>query len=87
MVVPDEASDVLASDAEQAAYFRETLLAERERILDTVIKRPANGSQGSDTAASQARRAEAEIRYIERLIARLESRFGAIWEQNAPQVP
>lgn len=74
MVVDDETAAPLASDAEQAAYFRKTLITERERILETVITRAPAGSP--DTAASQARRAEAEIRYIDRLIAGLDARFG-----------
>lgn len=76
MSLIEDRAATLAADAAQAAYFREALLAQREQILDTVIKR---GPGSAQTAASQARRAESEIRHIERLIEGLDRRFGSSW--------
>ena len=67
------------ADAQQAAYFRSELAAEREFLLIGIAKRQAlihrPGDAGRRMRASM-RSAEAEVRYLERLIAGLDSRFG-----------
>lgn len=83
MTLTDDAtSAAVAADRRQADYFRATLIAQREHLLDVIVKRRAlvesgmveRGIDVSDTA-SQARRAEAEARYIGRLIDKLDHRF------------
>lgn len=67
------------ADTQQAAYFRSELAAERELLLTGIGKRQAlvhrPGDAGRRMRAS-LRSAEAELRYLERLIAGLDSRFG-----------
>jgi hypothetical protein len=66
------------ADAQQAAYFRAELDAERRLLLTQIGKRRALIERPSD--ASRRQRAsvssvEAEVRYLDSLIARLDSRF------------
>ena len=68
------------ADAQQAAYFRAELDAERSLLLTQIGKRRALIDRPSD--ASRRQRAsvnsvEAEIRYLDSLIARLDRRFSA----------
>jgi hypothetical protein len=81
VTVTDATSAAFAADAEQAAYFRATLLAQREQLLDVITSRHAlrEGGTDGDHTASRARRAEAEARYIDRMIAGLDRRFASHW--------
>jgi UDP-N-acetylmuramate-alanine ligase len=72
-----------AADALQAAYFRRSLCAERAQLLAEICKRGDNiaktDRQGSASVThrlgSYVRSAEAQVRYLDRLIARLDHRF------------
>jgi hypothetical protein len=73
-----EAADVL-----QAAYFRRSLIDERAHLLAEVAKRRDNiaarvehgRTQATARLGSQLRSVEAQVRYVDRLIARLDHRF------------
>lgn len=73
-----------AADAQQAAYFRASLCDERSELLSEIMKRRedvARRSQHGSTHAvhrlrSQLRSAESQLRYVDRLIAGLDHRFG-----------
>jgi hypothetical protein len=82
----------LAADAAQAATFRDALEAERNHLLDTVVRRRAliDGRPGSGTSsdgvrrqAAEVRRAEAKVVHIETMLRRLERRFGAYWQATS----
>jgi hypothetical protein len=74
-----------SADAHQAAYFRAELEAVRRVLIAecrnrrALINRP-NDEGGSDPSLMSA---EAEVRHLDRLIARLDSRFGADWDVSA----
>ena len=71
------------ADALQAAYFRRSLCAERAQLLaeictrdDNIAKRIDRGSASAmHRLGSYVRSAEAQVRYLDRLIARLDHRF------------
>ena len=77
----DEASK--AADAKQAAYLRASLCDERAHLVAEVSHRQADIARRTERGSthalnrlgSQLRSAEAEVRYVDRLIARLEHRF------------
>jgi hypothetical protein len=74
------------ADARQAAYFRAKLNAERQLLQVEIGKRRALIDRPSDAARRQRsslNSAEAELRYLNSLIARLDSRFAA-GEDTAP---
>jgi hypothetical protein len=74
-----------AADAPQAAYFRRSLCAERAQLLAEICKRRDDIAKRTDPGSTSAthrlgsyvRRAEAQVRYLDRLIAGLDYRFGA----------
>jgi hypothetical protein len=79
--------DSVAADAMQAAYFRGTLADEREQIAGHVAKHREEMARclttGSMSAVphlrSQVRTMEAELQYLDELIAGLDARFAALW--------
>ncbi|TPG35753.1 hypothetical protein [Mycolicibacterium hodleri] len=83
----DDDDSSMAADAMQAAYFRGTLADERELIAahaqkhrDEVARRIAAGMMsGIPHLRSQVRSHEAELRYLDGLIAKLDRRFAALW--------
>jgi hypothetical protein len=75
-LIDDEAAQV-AADVRQAAYFRAALHAERQHLLDDIEKRQTLAQQRSDPSRLRAANnsAQAQVRYLDRLIARLNQRF------------
>ena len=71
-------SEHQAADARQAAYFRHELDATRRELLAEVGKRRPLIDRPGDSAQTRSAKTnvEAEVRHIEWLIARLDSRFG-----------
>ncbi len=67
----------LAADYQQAAYFRDKLRTERQALIDGIAKRRPLIQRHSATSRLHAaiRSAEAEVRYLDRLIERIERRF------------
>lgn len=84
--VHDDGS-AMAADAMQAAYFRGCLAGEREQIAGHVGKHreelghrfDVGSLAGTSHLRSQVRSLEAEIRYLDSLIAKLDRRFAALW--------
>jgi hypothetical protein len=76
-----------AADAMQAAYFRGYLADEREHVTRHVSKQreelarrlEAGHLLGVQLLRSQVGSLEAELRYLDGLIARLDRRFAAWW--------
>lgn len=71
---------VRAADFQQAAYFRAELVIERGLILSEIGKRRALIDRPSDASRRQrasVKSAEAELRYLDNLIAVLDRRFQA----------
>jgi hypothetical protein len=70
-------SEHQAADARQAAYFRHELDASRRLLLAEIGKRRPLIDRPGDSAQSRTPRTsvETELRHIEWLIARLDSRF------------
>ena len=83
MTVDDEAAPA-AADAEQAAYFRESLDAERQQLLDGILKRRPLIDRRADASQprSAAHSADAEVRYLDLLIERLDRRFASHWRDR-----
>jgi hypothetical protein len=73
-----------AADAMQAAYLREALNLERAKLCSEIAERQhyidrRAGRVTSHTQrrlGSRLRSVEAQVRYVDRLIARLDHRFG-----------
>ena len=65
------------ADIAQAAYFRAELLAERQLLLRGIRKRQALIERPTDTGRARVRltRTEVQLRHIDWLIAKLDSRF------------
>lgn len=74
----------LAADAEQAASFRAALVRERAQLRSTVVERQALIDRGLATSAalSKTRNAQVDLQHIERMIDRLDRRFGAYWTSH-----
>jgi len=67
-----------AADSQQAAYFRAELGAQRQLLRAAIGKRTALISRPSEAHRrrwTSVKSAEAELRYIDRLIAGIDSRF------------
>ncbi len=81
VTIIDETAGAAGADAMQAAHFRESLVAERAQLLDSIVKRRAiiDRRTNANHMRSQVRSAEAEVRYINRLIERLDRRFASHW--------
>ena len=79
----DDKAAAEAADALQPAYFRRSLCAERAQLLVEICKRGENIAKRIDRGSasvthrlgSYVRSAEAQMRYLDRLIARLDHRF------------
>jgi hypothetical protein len=86
----DEAATRVA-DAMQAAYFRGRLADEREEVSAHAAKQRAEMASRlqADRLSSmrrmqaQVRSLEAELRYLDGLIAKLDRRFAALWSARA----
>lgn len=81
MTILDAAAAAMAADALQAAHFRESLVAERAQLLDSIVKRRAiiDRRSHANHMRSQVRAAETQVRQLDRLIGQLERRFSAQW--------
>jgi hypothetical protein len=79
----DDEAAAEAADTLQAAYFRTSLCEERGHLLaeiakrrDEITKRTERGSTYAiDRLRSHLRSVEAQVRYLDGLIARLDHRF------------
>jgi hypothetical protein len=79
--------DSVAADAMQAAYFRRTLADEREQIAGHIAKHrdemarrlQSEATSGIPHLRSQVRSMEAELQYLDELIAGLDRRFAIPW--------
>ncbi len=86
----DEAATRVA-DAMQAAYFRGCLADEREEVAAHAAKQraemasrlQANHLSSTRRMRAQVRLLEAELRYLDGLIAKLDRRFAALWAMRA----
>lgn len=84
MTLIDDSAAAHAADAMQAAYLRSSLCDEKAQLCCEIAARRAyidqrHGHSRSGTAqrlGSQLRSAESQLRYFDRLIARLDHRFG-----------
>ena len=82
MGVTDEHS-VRTADAQQAAYLRASLVEQRDQLAgllakrrDEIVRRTGEGHHSViGRLRSQARSEEAQLRYIEGMITRLDRRF------------
>ncbi|MCP9276924.1 hypothetical protein [Mycolicibacterium arenosum] len=73
-----------AADARQGAYFRAELVARRDHLQGTIIKRRALIERRAYAANLRAdvRSAEIEISILTRMIADLDRRFAAYWASD-----
>lgn len=77
-----------AADVVQAAYFRECLDDERQQRVGELRKRRAEVTRRTEAGhlssigrlRSQLRSVEAEVRYLDHLIDRLDRRFATYWK-------
>jgi hypothetical protein len=84
MTLIDDHAAAQGADLMQAAYFRRSLCDERAQLCSEIAERRdyidrRHERSHSDTAqrlGSHLRSAEAQLRYLDRLIARLDHRFG-----------
>lgn len=77
----EDAAAARAADARQGAYFRAELVTRRDGLQDAIAKRRAliDRRAYSSNLRAQVHDAEAEVRQLDRLIARLDRRFAAYW--------
>jgi len=70
-------TDDEAANAQQASYFRAELKMARQALVDVIGKRRPLIDRRAATSHLRAavRSAEAEVRYLDRLIERLDNRF------------
>lgn len=73
-----------AADARQGAYFRAELVTRRDGLLEAIAKRRTliERRSYSSNLRAQVHDAEAEVRQLDRLIARLDRRFSAYWASD-----
>lgn len=66
-----------AADAKQAAYFRAELSTERKKLVEGIVKLRAVIERRADASSvrTEATRAEAQVRNIDRLIASIDRSF------------
>ena len=73
----DREAAPLSADAAQAAHFRALLIFQRQQLLEGLLDR--RRINDSSTAGSRfpisVHHAEVEVRYLDRLIERLDRRF------------
>jgi hypothetical protein len=80
----DDAAAAQVADAMQAAYLRRSLFDEREQLCSEIAERrdyidrrhEHSRSHTAQRLGSHLRSAESQLRYLDRLIARLDHRFG-----------
>lgn len=74
----------IAADAQQAAYFRAELTTERNQLMEGIAKRRAiiERRAYASSVRADATRAEAEVRYLDRLIASIDRRFPSVSENT-----
>jgi hypothetical protein len=81
MTLVDGHAAAQAADAMQAAYFRRSLCDERVELCAEIAKRREDIGRrvphSTHRLGTRLRSAEAQLRYLDRLIARLDQRFGA----------
>jgi hypothetical protein len=79
------AATFAAADAMQAAYFRGYLMDERRHLVAEIAKREAELIERTDAGQlsamigrlrAQIRAVQAELRYVDQLVERLNGRFG-----------
>jgi hypothetical protein len=68
-----------SADAEQAAYFRESLDAERRQLLEGILERRPLIEGDASRLHSAVDRAESQVRHLDHLIERLDARFPSHW--------
>ena len=74
-----------SADIQQAAYFRSELEAQRQQLLadsgkrQALIHRPADAGHGRVSLTST----EVQLRHIDWLIAKLDSRFDRVVDERA----
>ena len=73
------------ADVEQAAYFRSELEAERMQLLADIGKRRALVHRPADAARGRVSmtKTEGQLRHIDWLIAKLDSRFHRVVDERA----
>ena len=73
-----------SADAEQAAYFRESLDAERRQLLEGILERRPliEGRADASRLHSAVDRAESQVRHLSHLIERLDARFPSHWRDR-----
>jgi len=85
MTLIDDHAAAEAADTMQAAYFRRSLCDERAQLCSEIAERrdhidrrhEHSRSHTAQRLGSRLRSAESQLRYLDRLIARLDHRFGA----------
>jgi hypothetical protein len=76
MTLSEDQAAARLADAQQAAYFRTELDAARRNLEQGLIERRALIAGGqSGRLNTELHSAEAELRYLDRLIARIDDRF------------
>jgi hypothetical protein len=84
-VIHSDVEAARVADTQQAAYFRAELEAQRRMLLTGIGKRRALTSRPGDAGRRQRASlasAEAEVRYLTRLIDRLDRRFAADFDPS-----
>jgi hypothetical protein len=84
MPLSDDGATDKAADAMQAAYLRRSLCDERAKLCSEIAERrdyidrrhEHSRSNTAQRLGSQLRSTESQLRYLDRLIARLDHRFG-----------
>lgn len=79
-----DAAAARAADARQGAYFRAELVTRRDGLQELIVKRRAviERRSYSSNLRAQVHAAEAEVRQLDRLIARLDRRFSSYWASD-----
>lgn len=79
MTPTDEDAAYRAADAQQAALFRAALCDERDYISDAILKRRAliERRAYASRVRADAHSAEAQVRFLDRLIAQIDRRYPA----------
>jgi hypothetical protein len=74
----------MAAEAQQGAYFRTELVTRRDHLEETILKRRALVERRAYAARLRAevKAAEAEVRELNWLIARLDRRFAGYWTSS-----
>ena len=72
----------LSADAAQAAHFRALLVFQRQQLLEGMLdrRRIDDSSAAGSRLPLSVHHAEVEVRYLDRLIERLDRRFEDHWQ-------